>query len=190
MNMSLIEKFEVVFEYMFSSFLPIGMLILSLLLLCILLVNVKLKNKYINIAAVGIYLGFILGIIISYSDYVTLCVNSFVKTIINFIYFPSTFAYFIEFIFITGLMLYTIFNKKMKTIKKVVNYICFTILYFFFMSFIILSVSSGVDIYNTGALYQNEIILAIVQISNLFLLVWLIFTIFYELYLYFRKKYD
>lgn len=190
MDMSLIEKIEVIIKYMFSSFLPIEMLILSLLLLCILLVNIKLKNKYINIAAIGIYLGFILGIVISYSDYVRLCINSFVKTIMNFIYFPSTFAYFIEFIIITGLMIYTIFNKNMKTIKKVVNYVCFTFMYFFFMSFIVLSVTSGVDIYDTSALYQNDIILAIIQVSNLLLLLWIIFTVFYELYNFFKKKYD
>ena len=190
MDMSLFEKIEIIFKYTFSSFLSIGMLILSLLLLSILLVNIKFKNTYVNIASIATYLGFILGIVISYSDYVRLCINSFVRAVINYIYFPSTFTFFIEFIFITGLMLYTIFNKKIKLLKKIVNYICFTILYFFFISFIILSVTSGVDIYVTGSLYQNEIILSIVQVSNLLLLVWLLFTVFYELYLFFKRKYD
>lgn len=190
MDMSLIEMIGVIFKYMFSSVLSIEMLVLSLLLLGILLVNIKLKNKYINITAVGIYLGFILGIAISYSDYVQLCINSFVKTIMNFIYFPSTFAYYIEFVFVTGLMLYTIFNKKMKPFKKIINYICFTIMYFFFMSFITLSLTSGVDIYTTGSIYQNDVILALIQISNLLLLVWIVFTGFYELYKFFKKKYD
>ena len=190
MNMSLFEKFEVLIEYMTSSFLPLGMFILCLLLLCILLVNIKLKNKYINIASIGIYLGFIFGIVLSYKDYVQLCVNSFVKTIMNFIYFPSTFAYFIEFIVITFLMVYTIFNEKMEIFKKIINYICFTVMYFFFMMFIVLSVTSGVDIYNASVLYQNEIILSIVQVSNLFLLVWILFTLFYQLFIYFKKKYD
>ncbi len=190
MDMSLIDKFGVVFKYMFSSTLSIVMFALSLLLLCILLVNIKFKNKYINIIAVGIYLGFIVGIVISYSDYVRLCINSFVKSIMSFIYFPSTFAYFIEFIFITGLMLYTIFNKKMSNIKRIVNYIFFTIMYFFFISFIILSVTSGVDIYIVGSIYQNDVLLALVQVNNLLLLVWFIFTMFYELYKFFKKKYD
>lgn len=190
MNMSLIEKVGVVFKYMFSSFLSVEMLILSLLLLCILLVNLKLNNKYINIAAICIYLGFILGIVITYVDYVQLCINSFVKTILNYIYFPSTFVYFLIFIFITGLMIYTIFNRKVKAIKKVVNYSCFSILYFLFMSFIVLTIYSGIDIYDTKLLYQNETILAIVQVSNLLFLIWLLFTGFYELYGLFKKKYD
>lgn len=190
MNMTLWEKFGIVFEYMFSSFLPIGMFILSLLLLCILLVNLKVKNKYINIAAIGVYLGFSLGIVISYSDYVQLCINGFVKAIINYICFPSTFVYFLIFAFITGLMIKTIFSKKMKPLKKIINYVWFSILYFFFMSFIVLCVYSGVDIYDTVALYQNDIILSIVQISNLLFLIWIIVSGFYELYYFYKRKFD
>lgn len=190
MNITLFDKLMIIFKYMFSSFLSIGMFILSLLLLCILLVNIKLKNKYINIAAVGIYIGFSLGILISYKDYVQLCINGFVKTIINYIYFPSTFVYFLIFTFVTLLMLKTIFSKKMKTFKKIVNYIWFSVLYFFFMSFIVLCVYSGVDIYDTVALYQNDIILSIVQISNLLFVMWIIVSLFYELYQFYKKKFD
>lgn len=190
MSMSLWEKIGTLLKYMFSGFLPIGMLLLSLLLLFIFLINIKFKNKYINIAALGVYLGFILGIIISYSDYVQLCINGFVKTIINYIYFPSTFVYFIIFAFITGLMIKTIFSKKMKTLKKIINYVWFSILYFLFMSFIVLSVYSDVDIYETVTLYQNDIILSIVQISNLLFFIWIIVSCFYELYQYYQDKFD
>lgn len=190
MNMSLFEKFGILLKYMFSSFLPIGMFIMSLLLLCILLINVKLKNKYINIAAIGVYIGFALGILLSYNDYVQLCINSFVKTIINYIYFPSTFMYFLIFVFITGLMIKTLFSKKMSDLKRIVNYVYFSILYFLFMSFIVLCVYSGADIYDTVSLYQNDIILSIVQISNLLFFGWLIFTLFYELYQFYKKKFD
>lgn len=190
MNMSLFEKFGIVFKYMFSSFLPIGMFIMSLLLLCILLINVKLKNKYINFAAIGVYIGFALGILLSYSDYVQLCINCFVKTILNYIYFPSTFAYFLIFVFITGLMIKTLFSKKMSDVKRIINYVCFSILYFLFMSFIVLCVYSGVDIYDTVSLYQNDIILSIVQISNLLFFGWLLITLFYELYQFYKRKFD
>lgn len=190
MDMSLIEKFRLVFKYMFSSFLSVEMLILSLLLLCILLFNLKLNNKYINIAAICIYLGFILGIVVTYVDYVKLCIDSFIKTIMGYVYFPSTFVYFLIFIFITGLMIYTIFNKKIKPLKKIVNYSCFSILYFLFMSFIVLTIYMNVDIYDTALLYQNEIILAIVQVSNLIFGIWILFTGFYELYNLFKKRFD
>ena len=39
-------------------------------------------------------------------------------------------------------------------------------------------------------LYENDIILSIVQISNFILVIWIIITGFYWLYRYFHNKYD
>jgi len=39
-------------------------------------------------------------------------------------------------------------------------------------------------------LYTNNTILSLVQISNLLLLIWFIYTMFYKLFLYFKKKFD
>ena len=54
MNLSLIGKVGVIIRYIFSSFLSIEIFIISLLLLCILLINIKRKNTLVQIAAIGI----------------------------------------------------------------------------------------------------------------------------------------
>ena len=112
MNLSLIEKFGVIFKYIFSSFLSIEMFVLSLLLFVILIVNLKKNNELVQMIAIGIYIGFIIGILISYNTYVTTCINSFVKAIMNYVYFPSTIVYFFIIIFVTVMILYTLFSKK------------------------------------------------------------------------------
>ena len=66
----------------------------------------------------------------------------------------------------------------------------FSILYFFFMSFIALAAYDSVDLVDISKLYQNETILSLVQISNFILILWLLFTGFYHLFRYFKKKYD
>ena len=190
MNLSLFEKFGVIFKYIFSSFLSIEMFILSLLLFVILIVNLKKNNYMIQMIAIGIYIGFIVGIIISYNTYVKTCVDSFVKEIMNYVYFPSTIVYFFIIVFGTIMILYTLFSKKLTAFKKIVNYSFFCTLYFFFMSFVALAAYDTADIVEVSVLYQNETILSLVQISNFILLVWLIFTGFYHLYKYFKKKYD
>lgn len=190
MDLSLLEKIGVIFKYIFSSFLSIEMFIVSLLLFFILLFNLKRKNRIVQIIAVGTYIGFIIGIIISYSDYARVSFNSFVKAVMNYIYFPSTIVYFFIILFVTIVMLKTVFSEKMTILKKAINYFFFSILYFLFMSFMALASYDGVDLINVAELYKNEVILAIVQISNLLLLVWLIYTIFYELFKYFQRKYD
>ena len=122
MNLSLFGKFETIFKYIFSSFLSIEMFILSLLLFLILIINLKRNNHLVQMVAIGIYIGFVIGILISYSNYVKTCVDSFVKAIMNYIYFPSTIVYFFIIIFVTGLILYTLFNKQMTVFKKIINY--------------------------------------------------------------------
>ena len=58
------------------------------------------------------------------------------------------------------------------------------------MLFISLAAYDGVDISNVSLLYQNNIILALVQISNLILFIWILFTGFYQLFLYYKRNYD
>ena len=190
MELNLIEKLGLVFKFIFSSFLSLEMLIISILLLIILIVNLKQQNKTFQFIALAIYLGFVLGIMISYTSYVKTCINSFVKAILNYFYFPSTIVYFFIIIFVTIMILYSIFSNKMTNFKKIFNFICFSIIYFFFMSFISLAAYDGVDIANVSLLYQNNVILSLVQISNLILFIWGLFTVFYHLFLYYKKNYD
>ena len=175
MNLSLIDKIGTIFKYIFSSFLSIEMFIMSLLLFIILVVN---------------YIGFIIGIFVSYTTYVKTCVDSFIKGVMNYIYFPSPIVYFFIIVFVTVMILITLFSKKLTMFKKVINYLFFSTLYFLFMSFIALGAYHGVDLVDTSVLYQNDTILSIVQISNFLLLIWLIYTGFYHLYKHFKKKYD
>ena len=107
MTLSLIEKIGIIFKYTFSSFLSIEMLILTLLLFCVLIYNLKRKNQLVQMLSLGVYLGFVIGIIISYGAYVQTSVNSFVKAILNYIYFPSTVVYFFILVFVTFMILYT-----------------------------------------------------------------------------------
>ena len=190
MNLSLIEKFGVIFKYTFSSFLSIEMFIFSLLLFCILVYSVRANNHFIQMISIGIYIGFVIGIIISYTSYVQTSFNSFTKAILNYIYFPSTVAYFFIIVFVTILILYTLFSKNITNIKKIFNYLFFSIMYFFFMTFMALSAFDGVDLMEITELYKNDTILSIVQISNLLLVIWLIVTGFYYLYRYFKKRFD
>ena len=122
MTLSLIEKIGIIFKYTFSSFLSIEMLILTLLLFCVLIYNLKRKNQLVQMLSLGVYLGFVIGIIISYGAYVQTSVNSFVKAILNYIYFPSTVVYFFILVFVTIMILYTLFSKKITDFKKIINF--------------------------------------------------------------------
>ena len=190
MNLSLFGKIGLILKYMFSSFLSIEILVLSLLLFCVLLFSIDSRNKFFQLCTVGVYVGFLLGIVISYNMYVQNCFDSFFKAVLNYIYFPSTIAYFFIILFVTIMLIYSIYSKKLTKVKRIFNYVFFCFLYFFFMSFIALASYDKVDIMEKSILYQNDTILSVVQVSNFLFVLWILITIFYYLYKYFKKKFD
>lgn len=190
MNLSILGKISTIIKYLFSSFLSIEIFIFTLLLFLVLLLTINKNNKFLHACIIAIYIGFLIGIIISYNTYVGTCVDSFTKGIMNYIYFPSPFAYFFIILFSTVVLIYSIYNKKLSKVKKIINYILFNLMYFLFMSFIAIASSEKLDLVDKTNLYSNDIVLSIVQVSNFLLVIWIIFTLFYRLFLYFKKKYD
>lgn len=190
MLMSFLEKLEIVFKYSFSSFLEIELLVLTLLFFILLGLNIKRKSKIINYICVAIVCLFIITLMSINIDYTMYCIDFLLKGILNYIYFPSTVIYFFIVVIITGCLIYTVVSDKLSIFKKIINYLCFGILYFLFFSFIGEVIITKVDIADKVSLYTNNLVLAVVQISNFVFICWLIYTCFFHLFRYFKRKYD
>lgn len=190
MDLGLFDKMKIIFQLLFSSFISIEIVLFFLLLFLLLVFNVKIKNKLVPII-LSIFL--VIGIIVFcfvFSSYAITCLDSFIMKIMDYYYFPSTIVYFFIFLFMVSVCFITMFSKKMKPMKKVFNYCCSIIVFLLFSMFIVLAVYSKIDFADTVALYQNNQILTLVQVSNLIVLFWFVVSCFYYLYLFFKKKFD
>lgn len=190
MFMSFLEKLQLVFQYAFSSFLEMSLLILTLLFFVLLALNIKHKKKIINYVAIVVMVLFMWVIIFLNKDYAVYCVDFLLKGIMKYVYFPSTVVYFFIIFLTTVILVITVVSNQLTLFKKVINYLCFGMLYFLFFSFIGIIVNKGVNLADKVQLYTNDLLLAIVQISNFVFIGWLIYTIFWHLFRYFKKKYD
>lgn len=190
MDLGLFDKMKIIFQLLFSSFMSIEIVLFFLLLFLLLVFNVKIKNKLVPII-LSIFL--VIGISVFcfvFSSYAITCFDSFIMKIMDYYYFPSTIVYFFIFLFMVSVCFITMFSKKMKPMKKVFNYCCSIIVFLLFSMFIVLAVYSKIDFADTVALYQNNQILTLVQVSNLIVLFWFVVSCFYYLYLFFKKKFD
>lgn len=190
MDLGLFDKMKIIFQLLFSSFMSIEIVLFFLLLFLLLVFNVKIKNKLVPII-LSIFL--VIGIIVFcfvFSSYAITCLDSFIMKIMDYYYFPSTIVYFFIFLFMVSVCFITMFSKKMRPMKKVFNYCCSIIVFLLFSMFIVLAVYSKIDFADTVALYQNNQILTLVQVSNLIVLFWFVVSCFYYLYLFFKKKFD
>lgn len=190
MDLGLFDKMKIIFQLLFSSFMSIEIVLFFLLLFLLLVFNVKIKNKLVPIIlSIFLVIG-IIGFCFVFSSYAITCLDSFIMKVMDYYYFPSTIVYFFIFLFMVSVCFITMFSKKMKPMKKVFNYCCSTVVFLFFSMFIVLAVYSKIDFADTVALYQNNQILTLVQVSNLIVLFWFVVSCFYYLYLFFKKKFD
>lgn len=190
MYLSIVEKIGLIFQYLVSSFLSIELFLLCFLFFLFLVINLKYQNKLVHTFLTILFLLFVILLVVYNSSYVFYCIDFLLKVIIDYIYFPSTAIYFLIFCFVTIGIIYTMHSKEIGKIKKFFNYFLFSLLYFFFFSFVAISYYEQLPLADPVLLYQNDTVLSIVQVSNFIFAFWLLVTIFYRLFLFFKKKFD
>lgn len=190
MNLSIFEKISIIFKYVFSSFLGIGLFIICSLLLAILLVNIKRNNNIYKILLSILFLFSFIILILSVHLYACQCIKMLISYIMKYIYFPSTIVYFFIMLFVIIVLLYTIISSKLSLFKKVFNFIFMLLTIFLYLIFMSLVLSNSIDLLDKTTLYSNDIILATIQVSNFILFFWIVYTIFYYLFKYYKNKFD
>lgn len=190
MDLSILEKIVLIFKTMFSSFLGIEVFILCFLLFLLLSLNISRKNKFINFAIAFVFFGFIFVLIGFNFEYAIYCLDKVLKLLMNYIYFPSPVVYFYMELFAVGILFYTIFSNKLSKFKKIVNYSFFSSFTLLFILFISLLSYNKINLLNIVDLYKDSSILSVVQGGNFLFVIWFIFTLFYNLYVYFQNKFD
>ena len=190
MNLSVIEKIMTVFKYAVSSFFSIGLFILCLLLFLILLININKKNKYATYLIITVFIVTLLGIVVASTKYFIYSIDWLIKGIMKYIYFPSSAAYYVINLIAVIILVYSIKSTKLTKFKRIFNYVMCIMMFYFFISFVGVVTYNKLDIKVLENLYKNNTVLSIVQVSNILLFIWIIYTLFYRLYLLFKKKYD
>ena len=191
MDMNLFEKIIVVFKNMFSSFMSIEILLIILLFFWLLFLNLKGNNKYYKYYKYGsliVFALFFVGLFIGYFKYVGKCATELIKLLLNLLYFPNIAVYFTYVLLVTVFLIYILISKKVNIIIKRVSIVVTGILYLFYTNVIALMTYNNINISDKASVYGNDIILSFIQISDLLLLIWIIFIIGYILFLLFKKE--
>lgn len=190
MEMNVIDKLLLIFKYITSSFMGIELFALSLILFLFTFINISKNNKTVKIVSAILCVLFLVGIIVTYSSYAVESIDSFIRAVLNYIYFPSMAVYFFVIVFVTIDIILTIFINRIPKSKKIVNSIVLSLLYFCFMAVVSLALTNNLNLSSTASLYTNDTILSFIQISNLIFTFWLEYTALYYFYKFLEYKLD
>ena len=189
-KLSFTDKLSVLLDVTRSSTLHI-ILIAVFVFLGVVLATTRPKNKNRNKLIYIIVTAFLLAFIII--TYHASLANMFSYMMNNFfiaVYFPNIAIYFAA-IIATNIILWTsIFNYKTTKKIKILNVIIYTIMHYILILLLNVINTNKLDIFTQSSIYENKEATALIELSSLVFVVWIIFLIVYKIILtYIRKDY-
>ena len=187
-KMSLLEKLGVLVEVSKSSKLYI-LLIIALIALGIFLFktnkrNVKMRKR--------IFLGFLISIvallIIVFHVSLAKMFDYMMNNLFVAIYFPNLAIYFAA-IIATNIILWTsVFSFKTSKIIKRVNIVVYVIMNYLLALILSVINSEKLDVFSQNSIYNNEKVTALISLSSVVFVAWVIYLIIYKIILVYIKK--
>ena len=189
-KMSLLDKIKVFFEVSKSS--SWFLLIISLLLVVgIVLIRTNKKNTDRN---KKIYIAFALIVtslvVLNYHESINNIFDYMMNNLFIAIYFPNLAIYFAAIIITNVIVWISIFNFKTSEIIKRLNVVIYMIINY--LLFLILNVVSTnkLDVFSRDSIYKNTKATALIELSSIIFIIWIVFLIVYKIILvYLRKDY-
>lgn len=169
----------------------------SVLILLILIVLVYLFSKTTNKTMKRnklIYIGFSLLILIilfiCYLPSIGRIFDNMMNNLFIVIYFPNLAVYFAAIIVTSIILWISLFNYKTTEIIKRLNLVIYLIINYLFGLLLYTINNKKLDIFNTEAIYSNKQTTALIELTSIIFVVWIIFLIIYKLVLiYLRRDY-
>lgn len=188
-ELSLIEKFKILFQAVVSSRLFLASTILGIILIIIVLLDVfkfKKMNKYIYI--ISWILIFIL-MVIRYIKPILKLTDNFVENVFKALYFPNYIVYTIILLITNIYFFYTFLKKNVRRSFKMLGIINAIVINVLFIIVIETIITEKISVYDELEIYTNSTLTVSLQLTTAFftsmLLVYLFLAAYYKL-----KRFD
>lgn len=188
MEANLFEKIGIVLKNSTSSILFLEIIVIFAILLLFLLLNLKYQKKQISIFLTIFLLYFLISVGIIFHQELYLATREIVKKIVEYFYFSPIPIYFLTVLIVSFCLVKTMFAKGYTKRHKILSYLLLLPILFCFVSFVVVAKSEKIAIHELTAVYQNEVTLSIVQVSQTIFFLYLFTCFFRWLYHYTRDK--
>ena len=187
-KLSFLEKVKILIELSKSSKLFIVLLII-LLFLGIGLINTNKKNEKFHKLVFSIVIIITLGYLyISFRSSLDQMINYMMDNFFIVALFPNIAIYLAALIITNIIVWISIFSFKSSKQIKVLNVIVFIIMNYILALLLNVVNKETLDIYSQSSIYENKLSSALISLSSIIFIVWIIFLIIYKLLLIYTRK--
>lgn len=189
-KLSLLEKLSLFFEVAKDSVWSILILIVLLVLIYIFMGTNKKTIKRNKIIYICFSLLVLISLLICYLPSISKIFDNMINNLFIVIYFPNLAVYFAAIIATSIILWISLFSYKTSKLIKRLNLIIYLIINYLFALLLYVINNNKLDIFNTESIYTNKQATALIELSSIIFVVWIIFLIIYKLVLtYIRRDY-
>lgn len=190
MKLSFIDKLGLFLEVAKDSYWSIIILIILLIIGYIFSSTNKKTIKRNKTIYIVFSLCILVFLLIAYSSSIDKIFDNMINNLFIVIYFPNLAVYFAAIIATSIILWFSIFNFKTSEIIKKVNLIIYIIINYLFALLLYTISDNKLNIFKQESIYGNKQATALIELTSIIFVLWIIFLIIYKVILiYLRKDY-
>lgn len=187
-KISLAEKWQILLEVTKSSYWFL-LIIVLLSILGIMLLNTNKKTKNRNKKIYLISSGIILSlIIVMYHGPITNIFDYMMNNLFIAIYFPNLAIYFAALIIMNIILWISLFHSKTSELIKKINIIVYILMNYLLILILSVINKDNLDVFTQSSVYNNKNATALIEMSSVLFLVWILFLVIYKIILSYLTK--
>lgn len=189
-KLSLLDKLSLFFEVAGDSAWSILILIILLVLVYVFSQTTKKTIKRNKIIYISFSLLILVSLFIFYLPSIGKIFDNMMNNLFIVIYFPSLAVYFAAIITTSIILWISLFSYKTSKLIKRLNLVMYLIINYLFALLLYVINNKKLDIFSTESIYGNKQATALIELTSIIFVVWILFLIIYKLVLiYLRRDY-
>ncbi len=189
-KLSLLDKLSLFFEVAKDSVWSVLILLILLVLLYVFSNTNKKTIKRNKIIYIGFSLLILISLLISYLPSINKIFDNMINNLFIVIYFPNLAVYFTAIIVTSIILWISLFSYKTSYLIKRLNLVIYLIINYIFALLLYVINNNKLDIFDGKTIYSNKQATALIELTSIIFVVWVLFLIIYKLVLiYLRRDY-
>ena len=189
-KLSLLDKLSLFIDVAKDSLWSILILLILIVLVYLFSKTDKKTMKRNKIIYIGFSLLVLIILLIIYLPSIGKVFDNMMNNLFIVIYFPSLAVYFAAIIVTSIILWVSLFSYKTSEIIKRLNLVIYLIINYLFALLLYVINNNKLDIFSTESIYTNKQATALIELTSIIFVVWIVFLMVYKLVLiYLRRDY-
>ena len=189
-KLSLLDKLSLFIDVAKDSLWSVLILLILIVLVYLFSKTDKKTMKRNKIIYIGFSLLVLIILLIIYLPSIGKVFDNMMNNLFIVIYFPSLAVYFAAIIVTSIILWVSLFSYKTSEIIKRLNLVIYLIINYLFALLLYVINNNKLDIFSTESIYTNKQATALIELTSIIFVVWVVFLMIYKLVLiYLRRDY-